>query len=347
MLNRAKRYEDAIISLESSLSIATSTFGDDFYLAAVYRELSRAYQGLGDYKKAFEALTSHHTYQDSVLTMEANERMAELQTLYETAQKERTITEQNAQLSRQNTIMYFVLGMLAIVGIGIFLLYKLNRQLENRNQEKDVLLKEIHHRVKNNLQILSSLLSLQSQYIKDEKALDAIQEGRNRVESMGLIHQKLFSADNITGVDMKDYVGQLCEYLKQSFSTDNKKIEVDHDIEIGLMDIDSAIPLGLIINELITNTRKYAVTKDNICRIMIKLWIDNEKILCLRVSDNGIASEKVATEYSSTSFGTDLVKILSKKLKGTVDITTDNGYQTLIKFRRYKLVDKSYSYASN
>ena len=133
-----------------------------------------------------------------------------------------------------------------------------NKELDARNAEKEVLLKEIHHRVKNNLQIISSLLDLQSKDIDDEGALSAVADGQSRVKSMALIHQKLYQTEDIATVDFGSYATDLCSQLAALYpDMDNTKLDIEgNGIEL---DIDTAIPLGLILNELVTNAFKYGI----------------------------------------------------------------------------------------
>ena len=151
-----------------------------------------------------------------------------MQTKYETDKKEQVIKRQQ----RERLFGFVLIGVITLVA---FLLYrgyvnknKMNGVLQERNEEKDFLLKEIHHRVKNNLQILSSLLSLQSAYIKDESAMNAIQEGRSRVESMGMIHQRLYTNDSVTSVEMNEYVKEHCSRLEDTFSALGQSIHQEN-----------------------------------------------------------------------------------------------------------------------
>ena len=140
--------------------------------------------------------------------------------------------------------------------------------------EREVLLKEIHHRVKNNLQIISSLLNLQARFIKDKSAVDAVQEGRNRVKSMALIHQKLYQQDNIQGINMPEYIENLSRALLTSYKIKGDRITVDRKVDAIYLDIDTAIPLGLIINELLTNSLKYAFPENEKGELKISLLQD-------------------------------------------------------------------------
>ena len=263
--------------------------------------------------------------------------MLEMQTKYETEKKE-------TLLQRRQMELYMTLGGLLLLLLIALLLWsgyinkrKHNRVLEQRNEEKEFLIKEIHHRVKNNLQVLSSLLSLQSDYVRDPAALDAVMEGRNRVQSMGLIHQKLYTGENLASVDMQDYVRDLTDQLLSSFGLEDR-VDINLAIQIGALDVDSAIPLGLIINELVTNSLKYAFPGNLTAgKMEIRLWINEEKELCLLVSDDGVGLKNAADTADSTAFGTDLVQILSRKLKGRIQTHTDPGFATFIRFARYRL----------
>ena len=209
-----------------------------------------------------------------------------------------------------------------------------NAIIEAKSKQNETLVKEIHHRVKNNLQILSSLLNLQADHLQDKNAISAIQDGRNRVESMGLIHQRLYSNEVGMSVNMKKYGSELCRFLEDSFSTPHKEITIEENIDFELMDVDYAIPLGLIINELVTNSVKYAFQDRQEGQVHVSLQ-EMDKSLILIVADNGNGLTSHSNEFS-TSFGSELIKTLSKKLKGSIEQSSLNGYETRITFSRYK-----------
>jgi two-component sensor histidine kinase len=215
------------------------------------------------------------------------------------------------------------------------------KEIELKNSQNELLLREIHHRVKNNLQILSSLLSLQADYLSDESALNAIKEGRNRVQSMAFIHQQLYSEENVTAVNMQIYLADLCGHLSDSFAGDKMAINISYDISVKLLDVETAIPLGLIVNELVTNSIKYAFIGRSDGHIVVRLWVNTHHQLCLFVSDDGEGIPASVNRDKSASFGSDLIEVLSKKLKGKIEVNTKGGYSTLIYFERYKLIERS------
>src|SRR5690625_930343 len=133
-----------------------------------------------------------------------------------------------------------------------------NEQISKTLRKKDILLKEIHHRVKNNLQVISSLLSLQSRQLESPQAREAMQSSRNRIKSMALIHQKLYQDEDLIGVEIAEYIDKLMLSLVKSYQTSTENIEIKTDIDSMKLEVDTIIPIGLIINELISNSFKYA-----------------------------------------------------------------------------------------
>lgn len=297
-------------------------------------EMALAFAGVGRFDSAYHYQVLHSELSGEILNDNNARSMTELQTKYETAQKEAKIAVQEAKLRQSKIQIYAVsAGLLLALGIGA-VLYRLTVQLRRRNQEKEFLVKEIHHRVKNNLQVLSSLLHLQSRHIKNDAALDAVREGQNRVEAMGLLHQKLYMGDNLAAVEMREYLAGLGDILLDSFGIDDGRIRIVYEVPELRLDIDTAIPIGLIFNELMTNSLKYAFPAGQQGIIEIRLQQTAGGKLLLAVSDNGVGKHAVA---AGTSFGTNLVEILSKKLKGAPQFPpVAQGYSTVIEFGEYK-----------
>jgi two-component sensor histidine kinase len=329
-----KEYAKAIPYKLRSLEIQESS-GQTQQMAENLMHLSEAYAGIGD---PGEALKYRIRY-DSIRSIEHEQALDkltnELSVKYETEKKEESIRNLSDRVRLQNMSMILGATLLLISLAAIVIFFRLNNQLKTRNREKEILLKEIHHRTKNNLQILSSLLSLQSDHLVDASTIDALTEGRNRVESMGLIHQRLYTGDDITVVDMKDYIRELCRHLEDSYSTNERKVVIKEDIQYQNMDVDYAIPLGLIINELVTNSVKYAFDMTEDGEVVLGLWQENQELI-LSVSDHGNKAPDQNTSKFSTSFGSMLVATLSKKLKGTIDIDQQDGYNTTIRFQRFE-----------
>lgn len=245
--------------------------------------------------------------------------------------------------AKEQSNLYFIIITLIgiLLTISLFVLVRLKKQSkllkEKNNQinktlkEKELLVKEVHHRVKNNFQIVSSLLELQSKGIEDEKALALANEAQNRVKSMALIHQKLYQ--NEAGlIDFDEYVNLLVKELSSLYAIGNT-IETNVSSKNMMFDVDTAIPLGLIINELITNAYKYVVnsTKKSQLNISISKWDDTSYKLV--VSDNGNGLDPLFDVKNAKSLGLRLVNRLVKQLHGTLELTNGQGARFEIIFK--------------
>lgn len=316
---------------------AAKKLNANYEYSEALRNDAMIYKQLGEKDLAFEKLNHFATYyQDTLMSKVQLDQTEEMKAKYEAEKKEAQIALQETQLEKQNFRFWVVISGLVLSLLAGALLFRLTRQLRKRNEEKEFLIKEIHHRVKNNLQILSSLLHLQSRQITDDTALHAVREGQNRVDTMGLIHQKLYMGDNVAKVEMKDYLEQFGQNILDSFGIEDERVQVEYALEPMYLDVDTAIPLGLIINELTTNSLKYAFPGDRSGVIKIALRKNEQNHLVLSVSDNGVGLAAITGPKTSSSFGTSLVQMLSKKLKGKPEITqSETGYATTIVFEKY------------
>ncbi|MEL6917312.1 MAG: sensor histidine kinase, partial [Bacteroidota bacterium] len=197
-------------------------------------------------------------------------------------------------------------------------LYKSKREIEKRIQEKETLLKEVHHRVKNNLQTVSSLLSLQCRAIKDEKVKNLIKSSQNRVISMAMVHEMLYMRDDLTKIEYKSYVQELSEYLVRSVKGAKNNIKLNIDIPDIKLGIDTAIPLGLLINETLTNALKYGIKDDRKGEISIRLRKEDDKDFILNIGDNGEGFSEKINFKTTTSLGLKLIHNLTRQLKGSI-----------------------------
>ncbi len=206
-----------------------------------------------------------------------------------------------------------------------------NGQLQHLVAEKEWLLKEIHHRVKNNLQIVMSLLNSQSAYIDNEPALTAIHDSQHRVHAMSLIHQKLYGSENVSTIDMSSYIRELTSYLGDSFNS-GQRIRFELAIEPLEMDVSQAVPLGLILNEAITNSIKYAFPNDRSGVISISLSTTSPNQYLLVISDNGVGMPQQFNSKKAGSLGMSLMEGLSEDLDGRFSIENKNGTTIKISF---------------
>ncbi len=206
-------------------------------------------------------------------------------------------------------------------------------KLQELFNQREILLKEIHHRVKNNLQTIDSLLNLQSKTIDDQKALYAIRDGQSRVKSMALIHEKLYESENMEKIDFQDYVQKLLDYLAYSFDSDDKEIQYQINTEKVFFDLDRATSLGLIINELVSNIYKYAFVNQDKGEIQVALTTTHHQGYCLIVADNGVGLPHDIDIEKTKTLGLKLVKWLTEQLKGQLRVENHVGSKFILEFK--------------
>ena len=213
---------------------------------------------------------------------------------------------------------------------------KYRTQIENSLKEKEVLLKEIHHRVKNNLQIISSLLNLQSNFIEDEKMTEIFKESRNRVKSMALIHEKLYQSKDLSQINIAEYLRDLSSYLYSSYRMEPNAIKLKLELEDIYLDVNFAINLGLITNELISNSLKHAFPQKRSGEISVKMHKITNNSLTLTVKDNGIGFPDNLDHTTTKSLGLQLVNSLVLQYKGTIEFLSKEGTKFIMRFTDIK-----------
>lgn len=338
--------------------------------AAVKNELFwfRADSASGKYFNAIKHYQLNRRLSDSLFTLTKNRQVAFLQIEFETEQKEQNIALQaksiqllsnNARLEKQqqNEKLRVLAGAfiitLILFGVGYsryrlkqrtnlqleakqFEIHQANVSLQNLVTEKEWLLKEIHHRVKNNLQITMSLLSVQTHTTTSKIARDALMNSQRRLHSMSLIHQKLYQSEKLAYIEMSAYIKEMVAYLKDSFDHTNH-IAFKTEAEKLELDVAQAVPLGLILNEAITNAIKHAFPDNREGEITIKLFTDDEGFYHLIIADNGIGLTNNSSIIKESSLGMELFKILTKQIDGKLCIDSKNGTTIIVRFRALKL----------
>jgi two-component sensor histidine kinase len=324
--------------------------GDQDDLLRAATSLSVTYERLGNDSKALFYAKEQARLGEEVNAKAKTASMAEMMTKYDTekVESENELLKQqeianNAKLKQQQlftTAGIIVAGLLAILAIVIYRSREKVKVAQAVTQktltENELLLKVIHHRVKNNLQIVSSLLNLQTNQSEDEAALSAMADGQNRVQAMALIHQGLYQTENLDKIHFQEYAQKLLEQLASLYPNSNKVQREVLASDVRL-DIDTAVPLGLILNELITNTFKYAFEDIENGSLQIALNQKGNNEYALTVSDNGKGLPENFNLKKARSIGLKLIKGLSKQLYGSFDYQYENGAKFTVTFKDTEL----------
>jgi two-component system, sensor histidine kinase PdtaS len=319
-----------------------------------YNHLKKISSSAMDFNAAYEYSEKMAALNDSLTNITKTEQIADYQTKYETVKKELKITTLNKEneLKSKQTFWVSILGLVLLIGLGLSIwnfniLQKKKEVIEKQSEviqtsltEKETLLREIHHRVKNNLQIISSLLNIQSSHIEDQNVLSSIKEGQSRVQAMSLIHQNLYQSEHINNVDIENYLKELVKYLSDMFTGGEKNIEVEVSAQNIQFDIDTAIPLGLIVNELVSNAYKYAFANKESGHIKIGIKPINDVDFELHVDDDGNGLPEDFNPVKNKSLGLKLVKILSKQLRGKFSSKSNNGANFTVFFKDIRAYQK-------
>ncbi|RKR09102.1 two-component sensor histidine kinase [Flavobacterium sp. 90] len=351
-LEQAKFYTDKIYAIGKE---SNSPRNSEYFQALLFKTDSIN----GNYKGALEHFQRIKKITDSIHGADKNRQIEELKIEYETKNKEQKIKLLNNQSRLQeselqksqllNNLSIWSLILLLIIIVLLYSRYRLKqrnhaklelkeKEINQKNinlrhllDEKEWLLKEIHHRVKNNLQTVISLLNSQSAYLDNDMALSAIKNSQHRIHSMSLIHQKLYNSENISTINMPNYIKELVEYLKDSFSL-GQRIRFEIKIDPLELDVAQAVPLGLILNEAITNSIKYAFPDDRSGMVYITLETIKENLYLMTIADNGIGIDIDFSNKKVNSFGMSLIKGLSDDLEAKFSMENNNGTILKIEF---------------
>ncbi len=303
---------------------------------------------------------------DSIRESQVSNDILTYRVQYENSIKDQKILEQEIQLKKENEkqtktdlekkkkqsenlLLWISIGLIAMIGLVVFLMYsrikRVNHELrlqksrvESKNKlidqslyEKEILLKEIHHRVKNNLQIISSLLNLQSHRIEDEKAVETLAVSRDRIQAIALVHQKLYQSKDLSKVDFKAYLNDLLDQQKSAYSSLSSKLQIEFDCIDLRLSLDVAVPLGIILSELVTNAFKHGLSQISQPKLSIHLY-ENEGLYFLQIKDNGPGLPEGFSFEKSESLGVEIIQALITQIEAELQHSNDNGAVFLIKF---------------
>lgn len=232
-------------------------------------------------------------------------------------------------------ITYNGQGAVQIVARDISQRKKLEADLKNSLKEKDLMMKEIHHRVKNNLMVIQSLLNLQSRYIKDTEARDIFKDSQNRAKSMAMIHERLYQSSDLKRIEFSDYINTLTTNLFYSYAVDPQRVKMTVNVEEVMLDVNTAIPLGLILTELVSNCFKYAFPQDAAGEVKVDFHSftdEDAKKFRLTVSDNGVGLPVDFNPKKSGSLGLMLIYSLSGQIGAEIKLDTTHGTEFEITF---------------
>jgi len=304
--------------------------------------LSLIYEREELWKKAFEFQKLHLKKRDRVKSIEVQRETAETQIKYDLSSQQQKIDflsfknkTQEARLKENKISMILISIALAIVTI-LVLGYRrsnkkkqlINELLERENDTKKTMLQEIHHRIKNNLQVVTSLLRMQSSKTKDIDIKTAFKETQSRVMSMAKLHEKMYDSGDFKNLNSKEYISHLVKDIIKSYTVD-KRVSLKLDIEEVFFDSKIMMPLSLIINEIITNSLKYAFKNQENAVITVRLKQLNNTKSELYISDNGIGYD---SEKENKGLGTKLIQSFTKQISGTIRYSTKNGTSITITF---------------
>lgn len=318
----------------------------------------------GNYRTAVADILKEKLIDDTILNAEKTNAVRKLEIQYEAEKRENDIRLKDQEIKglveaeglRQavleqtrltRNLMVGTSLLLALLGTILFLQYKQkrkanivvtqrNEQLSQLLEEKEWLVREVHHRVKNNLQMVISLLNIQSSYLDNDAAITAVRDSQRRMQAMSLIHQKLYQDKNVSVIDMAIYINELITYLKEMFISATW-IHFEQDVDPIQLDVTQAIPVGLILNELIVNSIKYAFDQNDSGIITVSLHPADERHLMLVVSDNGKGLPEKFNAFEGRSLGMSLVTELAKQLEGSIKFLNDGGAKMILIFPYDKL----------
>ncbi len=308
---------------------------------------SEVYEQSGLLKEALDDFEQAGRTEEQVFRNREAKRLHILEAKYHRKKQQQAIQDLGEQskiqaqtLGIQKNNLWLLGGLssiLFLLGFWTFFKYKKSKEqralIAENLVEKDMLLKEIHHRVKNNLQLISGLLGLQSRDVSDPKAVEALHSGQNRVRSMALIHQDLYNNEELLAVNVKEYIGKLANGLFEAHENELSNVALELDVESVELDVDILVPLGLVVNELLTNTIKYAFPQQQSGKVKVHVQSKGDTLF-VQVSDNGIGIPEAKNR--SRSFGMTLIHSLTQQLNGDFSLKNEEGTTAQLVIPSYK-----------
>ncbi len=320
-----------------------------------YRYLALTHAEAGDHRAAYAEFLRFAALKDSAFDRETTDRINELETRFNTRDKERQIEGQRATIAGKNRLIYvaaaatlLLLLLAGNLGYQMRQRNRANRQLAQANAEiraavaqKETLIQEVHHRVKNNLQMVSSLLTLQA--TANPAARPAVEESQARIQAMALVHEHLYRSEDLAQVRLDEYLGQLLTSLHAAHTSSARALELVTELAPLVMEAKDAIPLGLLVNELVTNVYKHAFRDRSAGRLRVQLSVEENTPtapgFCLRIFDDGVgipsgSPPAAADSAGLSSLGLQLVRLFSRQLKAVIRTEPVPTGGTCVEIRR-------------
>jgi two-component system, sensor histidine kinase PdtaS len=311
--------DSAVVLFKQSIGITDSLgfveIAHDDHLA-----LSRLFERKDDYPQAFFHLSKANQLSDTLFEAGRQKLMTEEKFKYDTEKRNLELASQTEKLQQSQRIWQILLVALGVTLGLLFFTWRQMKAKQKAQKHAELLMQELHHRVKNNLQTVTSIMRLQARGITDPAVALVIAESRSRLETISMIHQQLYSDENVQSLNFKHFVGDLVEKLQFTYSLCDKPLTIELDIPDTQIEVDIALPLGLIFNELLTNSFKYAYAEVAAPKLVVKL--DKHRFY---FADNGMGSADKMECVNNRSFGLQLIHSLSQQLRGKCRFYNDNG----------------------
>ena len=334
LYSRTRRTEKAEDLLLQSIDLLREE--NSFRKKDAYVYLAEHYRSVGNFENAYKFQAAYLAMNDTLVDEKEVMNLLRRSSQYELEKKDaELLLEKNEKklqalaLSKKNQWLLFLSASILLLSIILLLLWRYGRQkkkhaewLTKKNEQVETLIRELHHRVKNNLQTVSGLLSLQGNRIDNEEWRNLMEEGRGRVEAMALIHQKLYLQNDVAAIPMADYLRDLLQHLAASYGFDSSVVETTIQLSSTSLDIDRAVPVGLIVNELASNAFKYAFANNPTPRLEIRL-VEKDDLLLLTIADNGVGHS--GGKAAEMAFGRRLVGLLVQQLNAEMEQSVVNG----------------------
>ena len=326
-----KRYDEAIAIAQKAIAMANQTPERLAIQSDVQEALSQLYEAQGNHRLALLAFRQSKAQQDSLFNQDKERQIQELASTYEAEKREAQIQELNEERGQRRWQMALLGGGVLLLAVLLGLSVNQSKRLrlggERMSKQADqlqLLMRELHHRAKNNLAIVSGLLELQANRTDDGRTKLAFREGQQRIHAMSLIHQRLYQTDALTTIDLRDYISNLVQSLMSTYGFTPATLDLHMSLVADAVDADIAIPMGLLINEVLTNAFKHAFHEVDNPRLNVILHSNHDAIL-LEISDNGPGLDLVDWQQPTGSFGKQLIRNLSDQLDAKLTVENRQG----------------------